>query len=104
MSALSNPPNDVPSPIDCATAVRRLWDYLDGRLSAPAHDEVEAHLATCAKCPPHFEFAERMKRSLAAAAVPAISREDEARLRGRVRSALLRLTTDAGQDGSRNSS
>jgi anti-sigma factor RsiW len=104
MSALSDPRNDVPSPIDCATAVRRLWDYLDGRLSAPARDEVESHLATCAKCPPHFEFAERMKRSLAGAAVPAISHEEEARLRGRVRSALLRFTIEAGRKDTRNSS
>jgi anti-sigma factor RsiW len=87
------PPNQrqsEPTPIDCVTAVRRLWDYLDGRLSSAAHEEVEAHLATCAKCPPHFAFAERMKASLAAAAVPAISDHEEASLRARVRSALAR--------------
>jgi anti-sigma factor RsiW len=72
------------------TAVRRLWDFLDGRLTPIAHDEVEAHLATCEKCPPHFLFAERMKRSLAAAALPALSGEDEARLRARIRGALSR--------------
>jgi anti-sigma factor RsiW len=101
MTVLSNPPNP-PSVIDCVTAVRRLWDYLDGRLAADARDEVEAHLATCALCPPHFEFAERMKRSLAATAVPAISNDDEVRLHDRVRIALARLATESG-DG-RNSS
>ena len=30
-----------PTVIDCVTAVRRLWDYLDGRLSAIAHDEMD---------------------------------------------------------------
>jgi anti-sigma factor (TIGR02949 family) len=104
MSVPSHPSDAAPSPIDCATAVRRLWDYLDGRLSAPARDEVEAHLATCEKCPPHFEFAERIKASLAAAAVPAISREEEARLRERVRGALQRFATGGDDDGPRNSS
>lgn len=91
-------PGAGPTVIDCVTAVRRLWDYLDGRLSAVAHDEVEVHLAICEKCPPHFVFAERMKRSLAAAATPGISSEDEARLRDRVRGALARFTAQTDSD------
>lgn len=98
MTALSNPPDATPSPIDCATAVRRLWDYLDGRLSSVARHEVEAHLATCEKCPPHFEFAERMKRSLGKAPASLISSEEETRLRDRVRSALARMTTEGGDE------
>ena len=86
-----------PAAIDCVTAVRRLWDYLDGRLSPVAHDEVESHLATCERCPPHFMFAERMKRSLAGASAPAISSEDEARLRQRVRGALARVASEPEQ-------
>ena len=90
---MSNPtdPGEKPAAIDCVTAVRRLWDYLDGRLSPVAHGEVEEHLATCEKCPPHFMFAERMKRSLAGAARAVISSEDEDRLRQRVRGALARV-------------
>ena len=53
------------APIDCETAVRRLWDFLDGRLPAIARVEVEAHLATCTLCPPHFDFARAMRRALA---------------------------------------
>ena len=75
-------------PIDCETAVRRLWDYLDGRLPPVAHDEVEAHLATCVLCPPHFSFARTMQRALAASAAPPVADADEARLRERVRRAL----------------
>jgi anti-sigma factor RsiW len=90
MTGSSTPSKPNPSPIDCVTAVRRLWDYLDGRLTPIAHDEVEAHLATCEKCPPHFLFAERMKRSLAGAAAPAMSNEDTARLRERIHGALGR--------------
>ena len=78
-----------PGPIDCATAVRRLWDFLDGRLTAVAHDEVEAHLATCALCPPHFAFARAIRASLAVSALPGED-ADETRLRLRVRGALRR--------------
>lgn len=85
-------PPDAPAsaphgPIDCETAVRRLWDYLDGRLPSVARDEVEAHLAVCAVCPPHFAFARTMQQALAAAAPPAAD-DEEVRLRERVRSAL----------------
>lgn len=95
MSRFSTPDGATPPPIDCVTAVRRLWDYLDGRLSPIAHDEVEAHLATCAKCPPHFLFAERMKRALAGASPAVMSHNDEARLRQRVRGALALVVTGA---------
>lgn len=84
-------------PIDCETAVRRLWDYLDDRLPAMAHDLVEAHLASCELCPPHFEFAGEMRKALAASLRP-ISNDDEARLRVRVRSALERVAASEASD------
>lgn len=81
-----------PSPIDCETAVRRLWDYLDGRLAATAHAEVEAHLAVCKHCPPHFTFARKIQEGLAASQAFELGEDDEARLRERVREALRRLS------------
>lgn len=76
-------------PIDCKTAVMRLWDFLDGRLPSWAHAEVEAHLATCALCPPHFDFARSVQHALAGSTlVPA--NDEEARLADRVRAALRR--------------
>jgi Predicted transmembrane transcriptional regulator (anti-sigma factor) len=86
-----------PSPIDCETAVRRLWDYLDGRLPAMSHGEVEAHLASCELCPPHFAFAAEMRKGLAASSQP-LSVGDEARLRLRVRGALERVTANGAAD------
>ena len=74
-----------PAPIDCETAVRRLWDYLDGELDAPRADEVEAHLAVCRRCPPHFEFA---RTFLAAVAEARPSDHLPATLRGRILVAL----------------
>ena len=50
-------PAPPPSPIDCETAVRRLWDYVDGELDAGRATEVERHLAVCRRCAPHFAFA-----------------------------------------------
>ena len=86
-----------PSPIDCETAVRRLWDFLDGRLPAMTHGEVEAHLASCELCPPHFAFASEMRKALAASGRP-LSTGDEARLWLRVRGALERVSTGAEGD------
>lgn len=104
MTVLSGSSNEAPSAIDCGTAVRRLWDFLDGRLTSLERAEVEHHLATCAKCPPHFAFAEHMKASLAGVATPPISDDDEARLRDRVRAALGRIASETDDDGARNSS
>jgi len=42
---------------DCRAAVERLWAYLDDELDASVMAQVEAHLASCAECPPHFDFA-----------------------------------------------
>ncbi len=78
-------------PIDCEIAIRRLWDYLDGRLGALARDEMDAHLATCELCPAHFAFAKQMRAALAASAEPRLGGSDEAQLRDRVRQALARI-------------
>ena len=75
-----------PAAISCETAVRRLWDYLDGGLAAPARAEVEGHLAACGECPPHFAFAARTLAALAASRpVPG---PDDAEIRDRVLAVL----------------
>lgn len=77
-----------PSDIDCLTAVRRLWDHLDRTLDAPAADEVERHLRTCAECSSHYAFARLVLEAIADAA-PALPAGDElASLRARVVDAL----------------
>jgi len=80
-----------PATIDCETAVRRLYDFLDGRLPAMAYAEVELHLSTCLRCPPHFEFARKLQAALAAERSAGPADDDAtARLRERVRTALRR--------------
>ncbi|HKG91316.1 MAG TPA: zf-HC2 domain-containing protein [Gemmatimonadaceae bacterium] len=47
----------MPDPLlDCAAAMRLLWDYLDGELTAEREAQVRDHLAVCARCYPHYEF------------------------------------------------
>ena len=49
-------PRGDPEPFDCHAAVSRLWDYLDGALGEADARAVDAHLAECERCPPHFDF------------------------------------------------
>ena len=58
---------DTPALIDCRTAARALYDYLDGRLPHASHAEVHQHLATCADCADHFTFARRLLNVIPAA-------------------------------------
>jgi anti-sigma factor (TIGR02949 family) len=50
--------------IDCRTAVRQLWDYLDGELSDERVREVQQHLETCSECFRHAEFGRRLLDAL----------------------------------------
>ena len=42
---------------DCESIVRRLWPFLDGKLSESDRGIIVAHLASCANCRSHFDFA-----------------------------------------------
>jgi anti-sigma factor (TIGR02949 family) len=53
--------------LDCRHVVQRLWDYLDGRLDAAELAAIDAHLADCERCPPHFAFERSFLRALRAA-------------------------------------
>jgi len=88
--------SDGTNPIDCETAVRRLWDFLDGRLPDMADDEVRAHLATCADCPRHYAFAATIQKSLAGSTPPRVLADEEAHLRERVRRALGQFVANNG--------
>jgi anti-sigma factor RsiW len=66
------PPHDPAAPVDaagagpfdCHAAVMRLWDYLDGELREADVRAVDAHLAECDKCPPHFRFERAFLRAV----------------------------------------
>jgi anti-sigma factor (TIGR02949 family) len=57
-------PDDAPM-IDCETAVRQLWDYLDGQLDARAEAAVRAHISRCSDCFPHARFGDLVLKAVA---------------------------------------
>jgi hypothetical protein len=91
MTDTLTPQGQEPAPIECETAVRRLWDYLDGRLPTVARDEVDAHVKTCILCPPRFAFARAMKEALGELGAPEMLGE----LDGEERNALMARIQDA---------
>ena len=74
-----------PPPLDCGTVVRQLWDYLDRRLGPADTAAIDAHLAACAQCPPHFVFERAFLDAVAAARA---AEPDVTTLRARVLAAL----------------
>ncbi|MEP6832041.1 MAG: zf-HC2 domain-containing protein [Gemmatimonas sp.] len=75
------------APIDCRTAMRELWDYLDNELPAERTEQIRAHLATCIGCHEHMEFCRAFLQQIELPTVPAAAVVD---LRARVRDALQR--------------
>lgn len=52
--------HEPPSLIDCETAARALYDYLDGRLPHATVQAVERHVQVCTTCAGHYRFARRV--------------------------------------------
>ncbi|MBV6522194.1 MAG: Anti-sigma factor RshA [Gemmatimonadaceae bacterium] len=50
--------------IDCHSALRQLWDYLDHELTPERVAEMEQHLSACRHCLPHRDFAQRFLDAL----------------------------------------
>jgi anti-sigma factor (TIGR02949 family) len=70
---------------ECEAIVRRLWPYVDGKLSDSDRERVTRHLEECSDCVSHFDFAKAFLDAVHAARAPLC--EDEA-LRTRVIAAL----------------
>jgi len=51
--------------IDCVAAAKWLWDYVDARLPDASRADLEWHLAVCAPCAKHVDFARAMRGALA---------------------------------------
>ena len=49
---------EPPRALDCKHVIRRLWDYLDGRVSEEEREQILAHLAWCNGCASHYRFEE----------------------------------------------
>ena len=66
--------------IDCTSAVRRLWNFIELELPDHERDEMEEHLAFCRRCCGEVEFAEELRAFLKDSARPALPTDAEARL------------------------
>ena len=66
--------------IDCTTAVRQLWDFIERELPVDDQERVEEHLAFCRRCCGEVEFAEELRSFLKGAARPTLPEDAEARL------------------------
>jgi anti-sigma factor RsiW len=66
--------------IDCSTAVRQLWDFIEQDLNEEDQTLVEEHLAFCRRCCGEVEFAEELRTFLKSAARPLLPEDAEARL------------------------
>lgn len=77
--------------MDCENALRRLWDYLDGRLVDTTGEQIAAHLEECPPCARSFTVEQSFLH-----AVRTLRHDDAefAALRERVR---LALRTETGQ-------
>ncbi len=42
--------------MNCESALKKLFDFLDGELSDTTSEEVAEHLAVCRDCYPYFNF------------------------------------------------
>ena len=51
--------------IDCSTAVRRLWEYLEQELTPADRATIEEHLDFCRRCCGELEFAEELRAFMA---------------------------------------
>jgi anti-sigma factor (TIGR02949 family) len=78
--------------LDCATVVRSLWEYLDGRASAELVGDIDEHLDKCDGCRAHFAFEERLVRTIATLRKQHSDPE-------RLRLAVLKVLRDAGLGG-----
>lgn len=52
--------------ISCSDAVRQLWQYLEGELADRDREKVDEHLGACLRCCGEAEFANELRRFLAA--------------------------------------
>lgn len=66
--------------ISCSEAVKQLWEYLDGTVGEVDRAALEEHLGRCQRCCAELEFAEEMRRFLAARGSAEIPDGIEARL------------------------
>ena len=72
-------------PIDCESAMRQLFDFLDEELTDERMSDVREHLMSCSRCLPHHDFERAFLQALASTRVEHVAPSE---LRGRVLDSL----------------
>lgn len=72
-------------PVDCVTALRQLWDYLDGELTDERLETIRRHIDICSRCFPNYDFEKTFLEAIAATRPECRAPE---RLRDRIEAAL----------------
>ncbi|HJR63442.1 MAG TPA: mycothiol system anti-sigma-R factor [Gemmatimonadaceae bacterium] len=52
---MSDPQPSGPCSWTCAEVVQRMYEFLDGELTAEVDERIREHLAVCRRCYPEFE-------------------------------------------------
>ncbi len=73
--------------INCAEAVKELWEFLDQSLAPEDQAEVDEHLAFCRRCCGELQFARELRAFLATQA----SHELPTEVRGRLTQFIVDL-------------
>lgn len=66
--------------IDCTTAVKQLWNFIEQSMEADDRNQMEEHLAFCKRCCGELEFAEEFQEMLKGAASPELPDDVGSRL------------------------
>lgn len=56
--------------INCAEAVRQLWDYVEKHIQREEQAKIEEHLEFCRRCCGEVEFAQELRSMMRGAARP----------------------------------
>jgi len=59
--------DDAVMVLDCESAMRQLWEYLDDALTEPRMLAMRAHLLGCGACYAHYDFARHFLDALSTA-------------------------------------
>lgn len=71
--------------LDCESAIRLVWDYLDGERPAAELAQLDEHFTSCAHCRGMLEFERAFKTALRLARQ---AEHDQSKLATRIRAAL----------------
>ncbi|HEX5437689.1 MAG TPA: mycothiol system anti-sigma-R factor [Gemmatimonadaceae bacterium] len=52
---MTDTPASHSAPLTCSEVVERIYEFLDGELTAEVEAQIRSHLAVCKRCYPEFE-------------------------------------------------